>query len=218
MIRSFAALLRAQVGQHVLAAGDLDQLGDPADAADQGIVPFLEIDFWFRRGPRDRRDVREALLVTVRELIGAIGGADHRAERADHRQNAGDVALVEDVDRDARAHQIGDDVGLQIGEGEHEVRLERQDLRNVRRDEGRNPLLLAPHLRRPHRIAGDADDAVLLAEQIQRLHRFFGEADDAAGREVRMACSITVDVTDAITSEVIASFTRTFHPAFSEIA
>ena len=123
-------------------------------------------------------------LVAGRELIGALGRADQRAQRADHRQDAGDVALVEDMDGDAGADQIGDDVGLQIGESENEVRLERQDFRNVRRDERRYPRLLAPDLRRPHRIAGDADDAVLLAEQIQRLHGFFGEADDPAGREL----------------------------------
>ena len=61
---------------------------------------------------------------------------------------------------------------------------QREDLRNVRRDEGRHPRLLAPDPRRPHRIAGDADDAVLLAEQIQRLDGLFGETDDPAGREL----------------------------------
>ena len=92
--------------------------------------------------------------------------------------------------RDARAHQLSRDVGLKIGEGEHEVRRERQDLRDVGGDEGGNPFLLAPDLRRPHRIAGDADDAVLLAEQVQGLHSFLGEADNAAGREVLHGVSI----------------------------
>ena len=141
-------------------------------------------------------------------MIGALRRTDDGAERADHRQDAGDVALVEDVDGNARAHQIGDDAGLQIGEGEHEIRLEREDLRNVRGDEGGNPRLLAPDLRRPHRIAGDADDAVLLAEQIQRLDGLFGQADDPAGRELahggRYAELPARYVTAAITSEVIA--------------
>jgi hypothetical protein len=39
-------------------------------------------------------------------------------------------------------------------------------------------------LRRPHRIAGDADDSILLAELIQRLYGLFGKADDPAGREL----------------------------------
>ena len=143
----------------------------------------------------------------ARELLGALGGADHRAERADHRENAGDVALVEDVDGDAGADQIGDDVGLQVGEGQHEIGLERQNLRNVRGDEGGDPRLLAAHLRRPHRIAGDADDAVLLAEQIQRLDGLFGQADDPAGRELAHGDDMPNSerhVTAAITSEVIA--------------
>ena len=120
-------LLKPQLWQRVLAAGDLDQFGHPADAGDQRIVPFLEIDFWFRRGPGRRRDTREALFKVARELIGALGRADDGAERADHREDAGDVALVEDVNGDARAHQIGDDVGLQVGEGEHEIGLERRE-------------------------------------------------------------------------------------------
>ena len=33
-----------QFGEHVVAAGDADQLGDPADAADRRLVPFLEVD------------------------------------------------------------------------------------------------------------------------------------------------------------------------------
>ena len=183
-MRSFAALLQAQLRKDVVAAGDLDQFGHPADAADQGIVPFLEIDFWLWRRPRRRGDVRKPPLETARELLGAVGRADHRAERADHREDARDIALVEDMDGDAGADEVGDDVGLQVGEGEHEIGIEREDLRDVRRDECRHPRLLAPHPRRAHGIAGDADDAVLLAEQIQRLDRLFGQADDAAGREV----------------------------------
>ena len=88
------------------------------------------------------------------------------------------------MDGDAGADEVGDDVGLQIGKGEHQIRLERQDFWDVRRDERRHPRLLAPDLRRPHRIARYPDDAVLLAEQIQRLDGFLGEADDPAGREV----------------------------------
>src|SRR4029077_16645455 len=114
-------------------------------------------------------------------LIGTLRGPDDGAKRADHREDAGDVALVEDVDGDARADQIGNDVRLQIGEIEHEIGLERQNLRNVRGYEGGNPWLLAADLRRPHRIAGDPDDAVLLAEQIQGLDGLFGEANDPAG-------------------------------------
>ena len=140
-------------------------------------------------------------------MIGALGRADDGAERADHRKDARDVALVEDVDGDARAHQIGDDAGLQVGEGQHQIGLERQNFRDVRGDEGGNPRLLAADLRRPHRIAGDADDAVLLAEQVQRLDGLFGEANDPAGWELAHGDDMPNSgrhVTAAITSEVIA--------------
>ena len=140
-------------------------------------------------------------------MIGTLRRADDRAERADHRKNSGNVALIEDVDGDACAHQIGDDVGLQVGEGEHQIGLKREDLWDVRRDEGGDPRLLAADLWRPHGIAGDADDAILLAEQIQRLHGLFGKADDPAGRELAHADDMPNsrrDVTAAITSEVIA--------------
>ena len=43
--------------------------------------------------------------------------------------------------------------------------------------------LLLARLRRPHGIAGDADDAVLLAQKIERFGGFLGEADDARRRK-----------------------------------
>ena len=36
-----------------------------------------------------------------------------------------------------------------------------------------------PRLRRPHRVAGHADDPIALAEKIKRLGRLLGQADDA---------------------------------------
>src|SRR4029079_15568944 len=161
-----------------------------------------------------RRDARKTLFKTDCKPIGTPGRADHGAARADHREDAGDVALVEDVYGDARAHQIGDDVSLQIGERQHQIGLERENFRNVRGDEGGDPRLLAADLRRSHRVAGDTDDAVLLAEQIQRLDGLFSQADDPAGRELAHADDMPNSgphVTVAITSEVIASFTSTIH-------
>jgi hypothetical protein len=37
---------RPQTRKHVIAAGDLDQLGHPTDSGDKRIVPLLEIDLW----------------------------------------------------------------------------------------------------------------------------------------------------------------------------
>ena len=151
--------------------------------------------------------MREARFKALGQLIGPLGGANDGAECADHRENARYVALVEDVDGDAGAHEISDDAGLQIGEGQHQIGLERENFWNVRGDEGGDPRFLAADLRRPHRIAGDADDTVLLAEQIQRLDGLFGEANDPAGWELAHGDDMPNSgrhVTAAITSEVIA--------------
>jgi hypothetical protein len=39
----FGGLLFSQFGKHLLATGDLDEFRDPANAADERVVPFLEI-------------------------------------------------------------------------------------------------------------------------------------------------------------------------------
>src|SRR5690606_2709429 len=64
-----------------------------------------------------------------------------------------------------------------------QIGIERQYSGDVRGDEGRDARFLAPYLRRPHGIAGYADDPVLLAEQIKRLDRLFGQTDDTLGRK-----------------------------------
>ena len=61
---------------------------------------------------------------------------------------------------------------------EDQIGLERFDLVEPRVDERGHSRLL-PRLRRPHGVAGHADDAIAFAEQIQRLGRLFGQADDA---------------------------------------
>src|SRR6185437_336986 len=81
------------------------------------------------------------------------------------------------------ADQFGDDVRLEIGEGQDQIRCQREDLGYVRRNEGRYPRLFAPHLRRPHRIARHADDPAVFSEEIKRLNGFFGQADDSLRRE-----------------------------------
>src|SRR5262249_41953156 len=93
---------------------------------------------------------------------------------------------------------------LQVGEGENEVRLEREDFLKVGGDERRHPRLLPAHPRRPHRVARHADDAPLLAEEIERLHGPFGEADDALGREHRAAAH-SDSATGWLNSEVAPS-------------
>ena len=78
--------------------------------------------------------------------------SDQSADGADHRENASDIALIESMDGNACADECCRDLPLEIGEGEDEIGLEREDLRNIGRGEGRNARLLAPDLRRPHGI------------------------------------------------------------------
>jgi hypothetical protein len=87
------------------------------------------------------------------QRFGFVARADQCTKHADHVEDAGDVTLIEGVNRHIIADQLRDDVGLQIGEGQDEIRLERENFRNVGRDERRDPRLLAPNLGRPHGIA-----------------------------------------------------------------
>jgi hypothetical protein len=92
-------------------------------------------------------------------------------------------ALIEGVHVDALADQSRRDIGLEVGEGEDEVRLKGEDLRDVGGGKGGDPRLLAPGARRAHHIAGNADDASLLAEEIERLHSLLGQANDPFRRK-----------------------------------
>ena len=87
--------------------------------------------------------------------------------------------------------EVGSDWCLKIGKGEDEVRLKCENFWDVCRGEGRDTRLLAPHLRRAHRIPGDADDAILLAKKVQRLDCFFRQADDARGVETCAWCVLS---------------------------
>ena len=82
------------------------------------------------------------------------------------------------MNRNAGLNKLGNDRCLEVGEGQDEIRIERKDLRNVRRRERRHSRLFASHLGRTYRITRHADDAVLLAEQIERFDCLFGQTDD----------------------------------------
>src|SRR6185312_12474256 len=184
-------LAAGALGEDIAAARHGDQLRHPGDAGDVRLVPFLEIGLGPpRQARRPRPGVVEPGGELVRETVGALAGADEGAERTDHGENLGDAALVEGVDRDARADQRRDDVGLKIREAQHQVRAEIEDLGNIRRGEGRDARLVAARLGRAHAIAGDADDAPLLAEEVERLDGLLGQADDALGRKHRAGPSL----------------------------
>jgi hypothetical protein len=143
----------------------------PSDARDQRIVPFLEEHAQPHR--QARRRLADAVQIrgeAIGQLLGLALTADQAAEHRDHLKDLGHRALVEDDDVEAAAHELGDQVGLQIRERQHEIGLERLDLVELRVDEGRD--LRRAALPAAHRIARDADDAIALPEQIERLGRF----------------------------------------------
>jgi len=72
-------------------------------------------------------------------MTGLVGGADQRAQHADHVQDLRDRALVEGMNGDTSPDQRGDDVRLQVGEAEDEVGTQIEDLRDIRRGECRDP-------------------------------------------------------------------------------
>jgi hypothetical protein len=150
MSRRLAAILA-----DVVTAGDLDQLGNPADPSDQRLVPLLKEDA--RSGASMlllARDHLESPSQGVRQRVGGIAAIDQRPEGADHREDAGHVALVEQMDGEAGAGKVLDDSGLEIGGSKDQA----GDLRRVGRGERRDPRLLAPDPRRPNGIARDPDD------------------------------------------------------------
>src|SRR6185312_6888665 len=170
-----------QFGKHVVAAGDPDQLRHPADAGDHRFVPFLEIH------PRPARKSSGACMHVfhvpfriARERFGFFPRADQRAQPADVIKYPGHRAMIADPHLDAVRNQFARYVGLDVGKADREIRLEFQDLADLRAGERRDLRFLLARARRPHGKAGNADDAILLAERIKHFGGFFGEADDAA--------------------------------------
>ena len=107
MMRSRPSGIAARSAKAIVAARGLDQLAHPADAGDQRLVPFLEID---ARAARQLRGFRARRLDTGFEAIGKRGGprlaADHAAQHPDHAQDLGDAAMVEEVHLDPRAREL----------------------------------------------------------------------------------------------------------------
>src|SRR5690606_14243661 len=173
--------LRRPFRKDVVAAGDAHQFGHPLDAADARLVPFLEI---YLRPPRQLPGPRGNRLQPALELarpgLRPRRGADQGAQAADVVEDAGDAAMVADPDLDPVPHQLGGDIGLDVGEADHEIRLQLEDLPDLRRGEGADLGLFLARPRRPHREAADANDALLLAQGVQDLGRLLGQADDAA--------------------------------------
>jgi hypothetical protein len=89
---------------------------------------------------------------------------EHRS--ANHGQDAGNITLVEHSN--AGSNEIGSDRCLKVRKGKNEVRFQGENLGDIRRGEGRDSWLLAPHLRRTYRIArhASAKDRVVSSEAV----------------------------------------------------
>src|ERR1700730_7683300 len=61
----FGGLLFSQFGKHILATGDLDEFRDPANAADERIVPLLEINLLLPSPANRPRPIAKASFVTL---------------------------------------------------------------------------------------------------------------------------------------------------------
>src|ERR1700730_19201606 len=93
------------------------------------------------------------------ELLVPFARIHHRAEHPNHIKDPCDAPLVERKDGKAAADEIGGDVGLEIGERQDEVRLQREDLVDIRRSECAYAWLLAASLRRAAHQGGGSHDS-----------------------------------------------------------
>jgi hypothetical protein len=176
-------LAPGKLGKDIDTAGDRDQLGDPGDAGNHRIIPFLKIDFRtitarFAPSPGAVEIGRKPLG----QYVGALSRANDSAERAYHIKDPGDRALIERMNGNACADECSNNIRLQVGECKNEVRFESEDFGNIGRDECRDTRLLLARLRWPDGVARNADDAVLFAKQIECLGGFLGQADDSLRR------------------------------------
>ena len=177
----FGGLVFSQSGECVPATGDLDEFRDPANAADERFVPLLEIDLRLWPAANQRRHLAKARFVAPGERFRLIHSADQCAKGVDHRENAGDVTLIERMHGNAGANELSRDRRLEIRKGKDEVWLKGENFWNVGRSKGRNARLLPPDSRRPYGIAGHAGNAVLLTEKVECFDRLLRQADDPGG-------------------------------------
>jgi hypothetical protein len=67
-----------------------------------------------------------------RFLPSPFARIDHRAQDPNHIEDPGDASLIEGMDVEPTANEIGDDIRLEIGEREDEIGLQGDDLIDVR--------------------------------------------------------------------------------------
>src|SRR3989338_9115408 len=170
-----------QLREDVPSPRDLDDLGHPADAGDRGIGPLLEIHARMV-GPHARE--LADLLELVADVLHQAARFPGTPQRAAHHQDGGEDivhgALIGAEDGEPGADQLGRDVRLKVGEGQHQVGLELDDL--VPAEAREAPALRpVPRLGRALRRPRHPDHAIPCPERVADLHVLGGEADDAGG-------------------------------------
>src|SRR5262245_44772285 len=172
-----------ELREYVAPARDLDDLRHPADAGDEGLGPFLEVDAGaLRPHARELPHLSDLVANVLNEVAGRALQPEHATDERDGLQDLVDRALVRAQHGCAGPDQLRAHVRLQIGKGQDEIRLEREDPVDAEGREAPDPGLV-PGLGRPVRRAGDSDDPLARAEGIADLDVLSGQTDDAPGQE-----------------------------------
>jgi len=173
-------LLSTEFGEDWISSGDFDEFFDPANAADQGIFPFLEKD---ARPEAEAGggggDGVEAGTQAGGKGLALFRDTDDAGEHENHVQDFFDAALIKSEYGDAARDELAHDIGLKVRKSEDQIGLDRHDFFEFRGDEG-GDFRFPARLGWTRGVTGDADDAVLLAQQVEGLSGFLGETGDAA--------------------------------------
>jgi hypothetical protein len=101
------------IGKNIDAAGDLDELRNPGNPGNERLVPFLEKDF---RAPHKFSRPAARLVGSERQVagqpLGLFGGPGQGTHHPDHAEDFREGPLIEGMDGEAAADQLGNDVRL----------------------------------------------------------------------------------------------------------
>ena len=172
--------LVAQFGENIFAAGGFDEFANPADAADERIIPFFKVDAG-ALGASGAAVAEDFVVEFGGEFAGLGFATDGAADEEDGFLNLGERALVGGEDGVAAAEEFLGGVGLDIGEGDDEVGAEGIDFVVVHAGETADAGFAADGGWFEGE-AGDAADAASGAEGVDDFGGFGAEADDAFGK------------------------------------
>src|SRR3984957_5409973 len=133
----FAERAERSLGEHIIAAGNADQLAHPPDARDEGLVPLLEI-HPRAAGPQSGGLTHpfDVPLQFERVALSLGSGADHGAQAAHVTEDSLDSTMIADPDLDPLFDQCVCDLGLDIGEADDEIRPQLENAIDLGAGEG----------------------------------------------------------------------------------